>query len=70
MPEGTHHFVMTVQKPQAGGYAVATWHGDFTPRPGSTRREVYEWLCEEHGRHFPDLARGVVLFFSLESNQL
>ncbi|RCG20777.1 hypothetical protein DTL70_21115 [Streptomyces diacarni] len=72
MPEqGTHHFVMTCQKPQAGGgFAVATWSGNFTPQPEATRHDVYEWLREQYAREFPDLTHGVVLFFSLESNQL
>lgn len=68
--QGTHHFVMSVQKPQAGGFAMATWSGDFTPPPGSTRRDAYGWLCEQFDREYPDLARGVVIFFSLEPNTL
>ncbi|SER55438.1 hypothetical protein [Streptomyces qinglanensis] len=70
--QGTHHFVMTCQKPQAGGrgMAVATWDGDFTPNPQATRREVFDWLRREFGREFPDLARGNVLFFCLERNTL
>lgn len=71
MPEqGSHHFVLTVQKPQTGSYAVGTWHGDITPAPGATRRDSYELLREEHARRYPDLAGGIVLHFSLESNQL
>ncbi|MEU4964980.1 hypothetical protein [Streptomyces smyrnaeus] len=68
--QGTHHFVMTCQKPQAGGFAVATWDGDFTPNPQATRRDVYQWLRKQFDREFPDLARGVVAFFSLEPNKL
>ncbi|WP_432014964.1 hypothetical protein [Streptomyces cucumeris] len=61
---------MTVQRPTATGVSVATWHGDVTAQPGSTRRDLYEWLRAEHGRRYPDTVGGIVLFFSLEPNQL
>lgn len=67
---GTHHFILTLQKPHREGFVTATFTNTFTPRPGDTRAEVYEVLCEQVTRANPDLARANVLFFSLERNQL
>ncbi|WP_037613631.1 hypothetical protein [Streptomyces albus] len=71
MPQqGTHHFVLTIQRPTVNGFAVATYHGDVTPGPSATRMDLFNYLQAEHARHYPDTANGVVLYFSLEPNQL
>ncbi|WP_405676884.1 hypothetical protein OG292_19770 [Streptomyces sp. NBC_01511] len=73
MPEqGTHHFILTVQKPLPGGagYAVADWSGWITPDQTWTRNDVFLWLKAEQARRKPELADGCVLFFVLERNQL
>jgi hypothetical protein len=69
--QGTHHFIITVQKPlPRGGYAVADWSGWITPDSTWTRNDVFQWVRQEHGRRQPELADSAVLFFALESNQL
>lgn len=68
--QGSHHFVLTLQKPHRGGFISATFTNTFTPRPGDTRADVYGVLFEEVTRANPELVRANVLFFSLERNQL
>ncbi|MGW1015608.1 hypothetical protein [Streptomyces niveus] len=69
--QGTHHFILTVQKPHPrGGFTFADWSGWFTPDPSWTRHDAFRWLKGEYARQKPELADATVLFFALESNQL
>ncbi|MFE2941018.1 hypothetical protein ACFXKG_18435 [Streptomyces sp. NPDC059255] len=71
-PQGTHHFVITIQKPLlgGGGFAIADMHGFITLPPAWSRHDAFEAIREEHARRNPDTEGGSVLFFSLELNQL
>jgi len=70
--QGTHHFIITVQKPLPGGagFAVADWSGWINPQPGSTRQDIYLWLKEEQARRNPELVNASVIFFDLQPNKL
>ncbi|MFE3215197.1 hypothetical protein [Streptomyces antimycoticus] len=68
--QGSHHFVLTLQKPHGGGSITATFANTFTPRPGDTRADLYEVLRKEITQANPELANANVMFFSLEPNGL
>ena len=68
--QGSHHFVLTLQKPHRGGFISATFANTFTPRPSDTRADLYEVLRKEITQAHPELTDANVLFFSLERNQL
>ncbi|MGA6159305.1 hypothetical protein ACPEIC_38860 [Stenotrophomonas sp. NPDC087984] len=68
--QGSHHFVLTLQKPHGGGFISATFTNTITPRPGTTRADIYEALREQVTRANPELANANVMFFSLEPNGL
>ncbi|WP_421108273.1 hypothetical protein [Streptomyces sp. NEAU-S77] len=68
--QGSHHFILTLQKPYQGGFVTATFTNTFTPRPDDTRADIYKVLFEQVTRANPELANANVLFFSLERNQL
>lgn len=70
--QGSHHFVLTLQKPHHSGqgFITATFANTFTPHAGATRADVYQRLCKEISQAHPHLQGANVLFFSLERNQL
>ncbi|GHJ27819.1 hypothetical protein TPA0910_22520 [Streptomyces hygroscopicus subsp. sporocinereus] len=68
--QGSHHFVLTLQKPHGQGFVTATFANTITPLPGDTRAHIYEALCKGVAQANPELADANVLFFSLEPNQL
>lgn len=68
--QGTHHFVLTVQKLSGSVMQIGTWEGHCTPPPGLSRHDVYRWLMQEHNRTHPRLAGGAVIFFDLAPNHL
>jgi len=74
-PQGSHHWVMSVQWPEtrrtaAGG---ATYRATITPEPGQTRAEIYEeiraWVFQEIAEA-TGVQRPTVVFWSLEPNDL
>lgn len=68
--QGSHHFILTTQRPSPSGFRINTLHGTFTPAPESTRKDAYEQVRAEHDRLYPHMAGGTVLFFAFERNQL
>ncbi|WP_030062348.1 MULTISPECIES: hypothetical protein [Streptomyces] len=68
--EPTHAWLITLQYPVHNGYAVVTHNGTLTVASGGTRERAYldirDWLTQQR----PELARGNVLFFSLEPYRL
>ncbi|MFE2412463.1 hypothetical protein ACFXDE_29355 [Kitasatospora sp. NPDC059408] len=68
--EATHAWVITLQRPAAGGLATVTVDGVYAAQPGTTRQDAYQeiraWVAEQH----PHMAGANVLFFSLEPNRL
>ena len=68
-PKGTHFWVMTVDRP-GRERATATQTGTYTPRPGSTREDAYHTIYASVTGTDPLLRGALVLFFSLEPNQL
>lgn len=68
--QGTHHFILTVQKPDHGGINFNTFHGTLSVPAGATRQDTYDWIRAEHDRQNPHLTSGVVVFFALEPNGL
>ncbi|MGW2261435.1 hypothetical protein ACWCXE_27075 [Streptomyces sp. NPDC001780] len=70
-PQGSHHFVLTIQKPIGpGAYAIADFSGWINLASGSTRHDAFKAIREEHARRNPETRDGTVLFFYLERNQL
>ncbi|MFJ2781553.1 hypothetical protein [Kitasatospora sp. NPDC087315] len=69
--QGTHHYVMTLQKPlpHGGGYMVSTSSGTCSPT-GMTRHDLYTWLIGEMVRQSPQLAGASTLFFDLQPNRI
>ncbi|GAA2154367.1 hypothetical protein GCM10009760_53230 [Kitasatospora kazusensis] len=70
-PQGTHHYVLTLQKPlpHGGGFMVNTCKGTCSP-VGMTRHDVYERLVAEVVRQMPELDRASTLFFDIQPKQL
>ncbi|OKI95076.1 hypothetical protein [Kitasatospora sp. CB01950] len=68
--QGTHHYVLTLQKPlPSGGFMVATSSGTCSPI-GMSRYDIYTWLVGEMVRQTPQLADASTLLFDLQPNQL
>jgi hypothetical protein len=70
--QGTHHYILTLQKPMRSGVglAVSTSAGHCTPSAGMTRYDVYQWLIADLVRHSPELAGASVLCFDLQPNKI
>ncbi|MGW2546996.1 hypothetical protein ACWC5I_40530, partial [Kitasatospora sp. NPDC001574] len=69
--QGTHHYVMTLQKPLPnGGYAVHSFSGTCTPGAGATRYDLYLWVMAEMIRTAPQLAGSTILFFDVQPNRI
>ncbi|WP_405635282.1 hypothetical protein OHB53_18325 [Streptomyces sp. NBC_00056] len=66
-PQGTHFFVLTLNKP---GELMVTQEGTCTPQPGATRQDMYRLLYDAVTSQDPDLSGAAVGFFSLEPNRL
>ncbi|MFJ5927612.1 hypothetical protein ACIQF6_33955 [Kitasatospora sp. NPDC092948] len=69
--QGTHHYVLTLQKPvpNSASYVVATSSGTCSPT-GMSRQDVYTWLVGEMVRRTPQLAGASTVFFDLRPNQI
>ncbi|MFC9736077.1 hypothetical protein ACFWG5_34470 [Streptomyces hydrogenans] len=63
--QGTHMYVLTVDLP---GRSAATFDGTFTPAPGTTPHDVYLDLKAHAVQRYPEMARGIVTFFSIQPN--
>lgn len=65
-PEGTHHYILTLQTSSPTGYTITTNSGAYTPpEGGETRYQSFHALL----RHVGGESSGAsVLFFSLEPN--
>ncbi|MBY8888045.1 hypothetical protein K7472_24855 [Streptomyces sp. PTM05] len=64
--QGTHQYVITLEIP---GSVSGTYFGTCSP-VDSTRHDVFTDLRRQIALDNPDLARGNVVFFALEPNQL
>ncbi|MFJ8444000.1 hypothetical protein [Kitasatospora griseola] len=67
--QGTHFYILTLQKPMNGGFMVATSSGVCSPT-GMSRYDLYTWLVGEMVRQTPQLAGASTLHFDLRSNQI
>ncbi|MFJ7250142.1 hypothetical protein ACIQWA_36660 [Kitasatospora sp. NPDC098652] len=67
--QGTHHYVLTVQKPIHNGFAIQTYAGTFSPT-GMTRQDCYQWLMGEIVRQAPQMANASTLFFDVQPNRI
>lgn len=70
MSSGTHHYVLTLQKPTHTGWVTATYSNTTTPPDGWTRDDMYRALRREIEEANPQVKDGTVLFFALERNEL
>ncbi|MFB6680265.1 hypothetical protein ACFCWG_49380 [Streptomyces sp. NPDC056390] len=66
-PQGTHFFVLTLNKP---GELTVTQEGTCTPPPGATRQDMYRLLYDAVTTQDSNLSGASVGFFSLEPNRL
>ncbi|MFE5828982.1 hypothetical protein ACFQ8W_01715 [Streptomyces sp. NPDC056508] len=65
--QGTHMYVLTLNLPAR---AAVTVDGTVTPDPGATRHDLYRDIKARTIKTHPDMAYGVVTFFSLQPNTL
>ncbi|WP_326806681.1 hypothetical protein OHB04_02485 [Streptomyces sp. NBC_01775] len=63
----SYHWVLTLEVP---GVSRSTDQGTYTPPEGSTRQDAYLAIKTDVERRRPLLAGGLVVFFSLEPDQL
>ncbi|MCC9312082.1 hypothetical protein LN042_34345 [Kitasatospora sp. RB6PN24] len=68
--QGTHFYVLTLQKPAGHGMAIATTSGTHTPPAGWTTHDFYLAARDDLERSQPELRGGVVVFFDVRPNQL
>ncbi|MFF7310540.1 hypothetical protein [Streptomyces sp. NPDC008137] len=68
--QGTHQYLLTLQVPMGGGFAVGSWTGTWTPHPGTTRHDLYLALRDDIARKNPEYGDASVLFFDVQSNQI
>ncbi|WP_033820992.1 hypothetical protein [Kitasatospora sp. MBT63] len=69
--QGTHHYVLTLQKPMphGNGFMVSTCSGRCSPT-GMSRSDFYVWLIGEMVRQTPQLAGASTVFFDVQPNRL
>jgi hypothetical protein len=65
--QGTHMYVLTLDLP---GRAAVTVDGTVTPAVGATRHTIYRDLRAQAVQNYPEMARAIVTFFSLQPNTL
>ncbi|WP_371791509.1 hypothetical protein OG285_17690 [Streptomyces sp. NBC_01471] len=63
----SHHWVISLDKPNVG---VGSWHSAYTPAPGATRQGEFQAIKDLVFSQNPAMAGAVVVFFSLERNDL
>ncbi|WP_405944159.1 hypothetical protein [Streptomyces sp. NBC_00932] len=63
----SHHWVISLKKP---GVGVGSWHSAYTPPPGATRHEAFQAIKDLVVMQNPEMTGAVVVFFSLELNDL
>ncbi|MCU7827327.1 hypothetical protein [Kitasatospora sp. DSM 101779] len=68
-PQGSHHYILTLQKPMGGGFMISSSSGTCSPA-GMSRYDVYTRLVADMVRQDPQLAGASVLHFDLQPNQL
>jgi len=68
--QGSHHYLITLQRPLNGGFSISTWSGECTPPEGAHRSGFYLWLREDIARAHPEFADASVLFFDIQPNRL
>lgn len=65
-PEGTHHYIVTLQMATPNGYTITTNSGAYTPpQEGETRYQSFHSILRQIGG---ESSGASVLFFSLEPN--
>lgn len=70
-PQGTHHYVLTLQIPTGGGLSTSTWTGTWTPPEGAaTRHDFYRLLRDNIAQNNPQFTDAYVVFFDVQPNQL
>lgn len=60
------HYIITMQKPHAAGFAVSTKEGAIAAGPDATRQQIYHDVVKGLG---PEWATASTMFFSLEPNK-
>ncbi|WP_416876126.1 hypothetical protein [Kitasatospora sp. SC0581] len=70
MQQDTYFCILTMQQTVRGMSAIGTFANTIKPTPQMTRADIYEKAISVLTRQQPELAGGVVLFFSIDKNQL
>ncbi|MEV7772829.1 hypothetical protein [Kitasatospora sp. NPDC086791] len=70
MQQDTYFCVLTMQQTVRDTTAIGTFADTIKPSPRTTRADIYEMAIGELTRLRPELTDGIVLFFSLDTNQL
>lgn len=68
--QGTHFYVLTLQKPAGHGMALATTSGTHTPPTNWSTYDFYLAVRADLERNQPELRGGVVVHFDIRPNQL
>lgn len=68
--QGTHFWFMAIQTPNRTGYRLNDYQGVLTPRPGSTRLDLFNDIRREVEQQDPLSRGGIVVAFDLQPNKL
>jgi hypothetical protein len=69
-PQGSHHYILTLQVSLGSGFQVFTTHGTHTPPRAWTYGDFYKAIRDSVVSERPELARANTIFFDLKPNQL
>lgn len=65
-----HFWFMTIQTPNGAGFRINSYQGVLTPKPGTTRLDLFNELREEIERRDPLSRGGCVIAFDVQPNAL
>jgi hypothetical protein len=68
--QGTHFWLMTIQKAVSGGIRYLDAQGTWTPGPAETRMDAFNSIRLDVEMRDPRIQGGVVLAFDIQPNQL
>lgn len=63
-------WLMTIQTPNQAGYNITDYQGVLTPKPGTTRIDLFNEIRDQIYRDFPQSRGGAVIAFDAQPNEL
>ncbi|MFD5319338.1 hypothetical protein [Streptomyces sp. NPDC127098] len=61
--QNTHFYILTLDLP---GRQQASWVGELIVRPGTRRKEVYDYLRDQIAQQYPAMERANPIYFALD----